>query len=173
MILGFCGKIPEESTNDSEQLRITLAKCKRKRTLQDEVGGVGALGIPEYERRQTSGHAVDFNVNMNLSPEKNNDTKVTQKQSTKGDFSETKNMRSEEDTKAKREKTRKQKPLFYASQASDSEPTSSSSDSSRSSCSDHSKRRKQPLKVSHLTKKKHLSYDEHPHSVSTAAAEDR
>lgn len=121
MILGFCGRIPEESTNDSEQFRITLAKCKRKRTLQDEVGGVGALGIPEYERRQTSGHAVDFNVNMNLPPEKNNGTKVTQKQSMKGDFSETKNMRSEEDTKRKhsytnkRKKTRKQKPLFYAS----------------------------------------------------------
>ncbi|CAB4015745.1 sulfotransferase domain-containing [Paramuricea clavata] len=48
----FGGKIAEETTNDPEQLRITIAKCKR--TLQDEVGDVGVLGIVGYERRQQS-----------------------------------------------------------------------------------------------------------------------
>ncbi|CAB4006587.1 Hypothetical predicted protein [Paramuricea clavata] len=45
----FGGKISEETTNDPEQLRITIAKCKRM--LQDEVGDVGVLGIVAHERR--------------------------------------------------------------------------------------------------------------------------
>ena len=59
----FGGKIHQETTNDPEQLRITIAKCKR--TLQDEVGDVGVLGIADHERSQASGNAPKFDVTMN------------------------------------------------------------------------------------------------------------
>ena len=79
-VLFLCGKIPEETTNDPEQLRIAIAKCKR--TLQDEVGDVGVLGIVEHEQLQSqlSVHVAKFNVNMNLSPFENNEKVWTQNQ---------------------------------------------------------------------------------------------
>ena len=45
----YNGKIPVETTNDAEQLRISLSKCKQ--TLEHEVGEVAVKGIRQYEDR--------------------------------------------------------------------------------------------------------------------------
>ena len=63
----FGGKIPQETTNDPEQLRITIAKCKHMLQDEVEVGDVGVLGITEHERTQASGNAPKFDVTMNMS----------------------------------------------------------------------------------------------------------
>ena len=65
----FGGKIPDETTNDPEQLRITLSKCKS--SLENDVGDVGVVGIEEYEKRQATSSGVNLNVHMNLTPVKN------------------------------------------------------------------------------------------------------
>lgn len=168
----FGGKIPEETTNDPEQLRITIAKCKR--TLQDEVGDVGVLGIVAHERRQqsqSSGHAAKFNVNMNLSPVKNNGKVLTQKQNMNTDFIETKIMNNEQNTrqkhsranKGKKKRKRKGKSVYHDRSSSNSELSSSSSVSSRSSSSDCLHSRKKPKKAS--TRRK-LPYNEQSHSIT-------
>ena len=51
ILIIYSGKISSEATNDSEQLRITLAKCKS--TLANDnidIGDVALHGIQEYEQ---------------------------------------------------------------------------------------------------------------------------
>ena len=70
----YNGKIPAETTNDAEQLKITLSKCKK--TLEQEVGEVAVYGIRDYERSKEI-NAINFNVNMNVSPENKTTNSVT------------------------------------------------------------------------------------------------
>ena len=72
----YDGKIPEKATNDAEQLRITLKKCKT--TLANDIGDVALHGIQEYEQslhvndsdNVQNQNALNLNLNMNLSPVK-------------------------------------------------------------------------------------------------------
>jgi hypothetical protein len=77
ILIIYSGKIPPEATNDSEQLRITLAKCKS--TLANDIGDVALHGIQEYEQSINDNNdnvqnqnAFNLNVNMNLSPVNDN-----------------------------------------------------------------------------------------------------
>ena len=70
----YNGKIPAETTNDAEQLKITLSKCKK--TLEQEVGEVAVYGIRDYERSKEI-NAINFNVNMNILPENKTTNSVT------------------------------------------------------------------------------------------------
>ena len=65
----FGGKISDETTNDPEQLRIKLSKCKS--SLENDVGDVGVVGIEECEKRQATSSGVNLNVHMNVTPVKN------------------------------------------------------------------------------------------------------
>ena len=75
----YDGKIPQEATNDAEQLRITLNKCKS--TLANDIGDVALHEIQEYKEslpvndidNVQNQNALNLNVNMNLSPVKVND----------------------------------------------------------------------------------------------------
>ena len=68
----YNGKIPQETTNDAEQLRISLCKCKQK--LEHEIGDVAVHGIQQYEQMQCSEgkNAINLNVTMSVSPESTN-----------------------------------------------------------------------------------------------------
>ena len=68
----YNGKIPVETTNDAEQLRITLSKCKQ--TLEHDVGEVAVQGIKQYEQSRgiNDGNAINLNVTMSVSPESTN-----------------------------------------------------------------------------------------------------
>ena len=70
----YNGKIPAETTNDAEQLKITLSKCKK--TLEQEVGEVAVYGIRDYEQSKEI-NAINFNVNMNVSPENKTTNSIT------------------------------------------------------------------------------------------------
>ena len=168
----FGGKIPQETTNDPEQLRITIAKCKR--TLQDEVGDVGLLGIAEQERTQASGNAPKFDVTMNMSrmsPVENNGKVLTEKQCINPNFVDTKTTNTQQDgrqkysrtNKVKKKRKRKSKSVYYTRSSSNYE--SSSSDGSRSSSSDRLHSRKQPKKAS--TRRKQPHYNQHLHSMTS------
>ena len=67
----YNGKIPVETTNDPEQLCISLSKCKQ--TLELEVGVVGVQGIQQYEESQGTKdgkNAINLNVTCrSVSPE--------------------------------------------------------------------------------------------------------
>ena len=75
----YDGKISQEATNDVEQLRITLNKCKS--TLANDIGDVALHEIQEYKEslpvndidNVQNQNALNLNVNMNLSPVKVND----------------------------------------------------------------------------------------------------
>ena len=68
----YNGKIPAETTNDAERLRISLHKCKQ--TLEHEVGEVAVQGIQQYERFHcdNENNAINLNVPMSVLPENNN-----------------------------------------------------------------------------------------------------
>ncbi len=68
----YHGKIPVETTNDTEQLRITLSKCKQ--TLEHTVRKVAVQGIKQYEQSRgiNDGNAINLNVAMSVSPESTN-----------------------------------------------------------------------------------------------------
>ena len=80
ILIIYSGKISPEATNGSEQLRITLAKCKS--TLANDnidIGDVALHGIQEYEQSINDNNdnvqnqnAFNLNVNMNLSPVNDN-----------------------------------------------------------------------------------------------------
>ena len=108
----FGGKIAQETTNDPEQLRITIAKCKR--TLQDEIGDVGVLGIAEHKRTQASGNAraPKFDVTMNMSrmsPVENNGNVLTEKQCINPNCVDTKTTNNQQDVRQKSSRTNKVK----------------------------------------------------------------
>ena len=170
----FGGKIPQETTNDPEQLRITIAKCKR--TLQDEVGDVGVLGIAGHERTQASRNVPKFDVTMNMSrvsPVENNGKVLTEKQCINPNFVDTKTTSTQQDArqkynsrtnKVKKKRKRKSKSVYYTRSSSNYESSSSSSDGSRSSSSDRLHSRKQPKKAS-TRRKRH--YNQHLHSMTS------
>ena len=68
----YNGKIPVETTNDAEQLRITLSKCKQ--ALEHDVGEVAVQGIKQYEQSWgiNDGNAINLNVTMSVLPESTN-----------------------------------------------------------------------------------------------------
>ncbi len=68
----YNGKIPVETTNDAEQLHITLSKCKQM--LEHDVGEVAVQGIKQYEQSRgiNDGNAINLNVTMSVSPESTN-----------------------------------------------------------------------------------------------------
>ena len=69
----YHGKIPAETTNDAEQLHITLSKCKQ--TLEQVIGDVAVYGIQQYEQSHSKeSSAVNLNVIMSVSPQDNKST---------------------------------------------------------------------------------------------------
>ena len=159
----FSCKIPEETTNDAEQLQIALGKAKS--TLEHDVGDVGLIGIEEYEKKLASRNAVSFNVNMNLTPLKNKvkDTKVTQKHSMNAEFNGTNpvtikpNEKEKQMSKRRGKKKRKHKKKSrkYGPNSSSSESTESSSSSSDELSSNRQTRRRRRRYKS----KRYLDYD--------------
>ena len=155
----FSCKIPEETTNDAEQLRIALGKAKS--TLERDVGDVGLIGIEEYEKKLASGNAVSFNVNMNLTPVKNKNTKVTQKQSMNAELNGTKpvaikpNQTEKQMSKRRGKKKRKHKKKSRKYGPSSSESTESSSSSSDELSSNRQTRHRRRRYKS----KRYLDYD--------------
>ena len=154
------GKIPQETTNDPEQLRITIAKCKHM--LQDEVGDVGILGITEHERTQASGNAPKFDVTMNMSrmsPVENNGKVLTEKQCINPNCVDTKlRIISKMRGKSIPERTKSRKSVNVKVNQF------TTPDGSRSSSSDQLHSRKQPKKAS-TRRKRH--YNQHLHSMTS------
>ena len=169
----YDGKIPQEATNDAEQLRITLNKCKS--TLANDIGDVALHGIREYEEslrvndtdNVQNQNALNLNVNMNLSPVKVNDHGINEniklenscyfevdgKNNVK--VSQTKISDRHAKTKSrKHSRSRKRKRRKHAEQTSSS--SSESEDSASSSSSDDEERGKK----SKRTRKKYLKLKE-------------
>ena len=175
----YSGKIPPEATNDSEQLRITLAKCKS--TLANDIGDVAVHGIQEYEQsindnneNAQNQNALNLNVNMNLSPVKVNDNGINNENINpentcyfEADGDEKNNIKISHTKTSDRHKTKsrkhyrnrqRKKRIKHAEQisSSSSESESTSEDDSSSSSDDQGRGKKS---IKH-TRKKYLKLKE-------------
>ncbi|CAB4019413.1 Hypothetical predicted protein [Paramuricea clavata] len=173
----YGGKIPPEATNDSEQLRITLAKCKS--TLANDIGDVAVHGIQEYEQsiddnndNTHNQNAFPLNVNMNLSPVKvndngKNDEKINPENTCyfEADGDEKTNIKishtktnDRHKTKSRKHYRQRKKRIKHAEQISSlSSESESPSEDDSSSCSDDQGRGKKSIKH---TRKKYLKLKE-------------